>query len=786
MQSSIPSRGPVQLMPALVAALLMGWCISNLAFAQWTSDRNANTPVCTAAGDQTLDRTYSAIVSDGASGAIIVWTDNRNGNWDIYAQRLDAKGTALWRENGAAVCLAPNDQSAVTAAGDGAGGVTIAWVDERTDYGDIYAQRLDACGQPQWTANDVAVAVASWAQQRPNIVGDGVGGVILAWMDPRNSQTTEADIYIQRLTAGGAAQWLLNGAVLIVAPRQQWPQGLLALHEGGAVIVWEDELYIDPYHFDIDIYAQRIDANGRPQWDARGVGVCVMPGTQWLPHLIGDGTGGTIIAWEDLREASAGGSAVYVQRLDASGVAQWDSNGAVIHSSLFEQVFDLELASDGAGGGIAVWSTVHFICAQRFNAVGQILWGPEGIRVSTSSQDQNDHKLASDGTGGVIIVWHEERGTRDYILAQRLGANGQRMWTDTGVILTTATGKQEYQQIIGDQAGGAIVVWQDERNGGSDLYAQRIGRRGELVPKPTILSVQDVPHDQGGKVIVRWQAADLDTIGGRAIEYYSIWRSVRPSPYAPIDWEWVGNQPRHNFPTYACTIPTLYDSMATTAGNHSFLVSAHTGDPNIFWDSNLMSGYSVDNLPPAAPGNVTAAFVAGEVVLRWRANQESDFAGYEIYWSNTPNFDPDTMTALATTPDTSFVHPGVPANRNQYYALRAVDVHGNRSAKSNEAAVMLVGVEETPAIAVAFSLEQNYPNPFNPTTTITFTLLRSAFVTVKILTIQGEEVATLVSEKLPAGRYQRVWEAKGLASGVYLYRLEAGEFAQVRKLILLQ
>jgi hypothetical protein len=78
------------------------------------------------------------------------------------------------------------------------------------------------------------------------------------------------------------------------------------------------------------------------------------------------------------------------------------------------------------------------------------------------------------------------------------------------------------------------------------------------------------------------------------------------------------------------------------------------------------------------------------------------------------------------------------------------------------------------------------PNPFNPSTTIEFALLKPSFVILKIYNLLGEEVATLAAEKLPAGKHQRVWEAKGLASGVYLYRLEAGEFVETKKLILLR
>lgn len=95
-----------------------------------------------------------------------------------------------------------------------------------------------------------------------------------------------------------------------------------------------------------------------------------------------------------------------------------------------------------------------------------------------------------------------------------------------------------------------------------------------------------------------------------------------------------------------------------------------------------------------------------------------------------------------------------------------------------------------------FSLFQNYPNPFssgarsrtagNPSTTLEFALPKASFVTLKIYNTLGEEVATLVSEKLPAGKHQRVWDTSGLASGLYLYRLQLGEFVQTKKLILLR
>jgi len=85
-----------------------------------------------------------------------------------------------------------------------------------------------------------------------------------------------------------------------------------------------------------------------------------------------------------------------------------------------------------------------------------------------------------------------------------------------------------------------------------------------------------------------------------------------------------------------------------------------------------------------------------------------------------------------------------------------------------------------------YSLKQNYPNPFNPTTTIQFSIPRAAHVTLRIFNTVGQEVATLVSEELGAGTYARQWNAARSASGVYFYRLQAGEFTETKKLVLLK
>jgi hypothetical protein len=92
----------------------------------------------------------------------------------------------------------------------------------------------------------------------------------------------------------------------------------------------------------------------------------------------------------------------------------------------------------------------------------------------------------------------------------------------------------------------------------------------------------------------------------------------------------------------------------------------------------------------------------------------------------------------------------------------------------------------SPTAPKTFLLEQNYPNPFNPSTTIRYQLPVASEVKLEVYDVLGKKIATLVNERQSAGAYQVVWNASGLSSGTYFYRLQAGTFTQTKKMILVK
>jgi len=189
--SSVISPGNTRkYLPVLAAvgivsvALLM---VSSLCLAQvrWTAD---GVEVCAEAAEQQCPR----IAPDGAGGAIIAWWDMRNGNWDIYARRVDSGGTPLWGANGVPVCTAAGSQRDQRLVSDGAGGAIITWEDERAGDWDIYSQRVDSNGVRLWENgpgsgdyNGIPVCTAIGNQENPSLTTNGEGGAIITWQDFR-------------------------------------------------------------------------------------------------------------------------------------------------------------------------------------------------------------------------------------------------------------------------------------------------------------------------------------------------------------------------------------------------------------------------------------------------------------------------------------------------------------------------------------------------------------------------------------------------------------------------
>lgn len=432
----------------------------------WPDDPEMNVPICMADGTQEHPR----ITTDGASGAIIVWQDiSPTSSSDIYVQRIDARGQIRWTTNGVAICLEKDTQLLPNLIPDGESGAIIAWWDKRAGNMDIYAQRVNRNGEVQWQPGGVPVCAASGVQQDFDITPDGEGGAIITWHDYR-AQSGAPDIYVQRINTQGKPQWKRDGIMISRQESYQRYPTIAGDGAGGAIIAWHDWRGEN-----CDIHAQRVDANGQILWREHGIPICVMPEHQWYAAIASDGGGGAIIIWMDSRDKA--GWDIYAQRVNPQGEPQWQINGAPVCLAQGDQ-YDYSIIGDGASGAFITWHDQRTgewdIYAQKMNASGNAQWAKDGLPVCIEPSDQYNPNIVSDGVDGVIISWWDKRDFYADIYAQRIDASGKILWTDAGAAVCTADGRQQDPHPVNSGVGSAIIVWWDMRRIDADIYVQRI------------------------------------------------------------------------------------------------------------------------------------------------------------------------------------------------------------------------------------------------------------------------------------------------------------------------
>ena len=231
-------------------------------------------------------------------------------------QRLLTSGVVDpgWPINGLLVCNALSNQASPAIVGDGVGGIIVAWQDFRTGTSyDIYAHRVLPFGAVDgaWPPNGRALCLSGGDQLAPAIVSDGAGGGIVIWQDKR---VPGSDVYAQHVLQDGAVDpaWPANGLPLCVAAGVQEQVQGIADGAGGAIVIWQDQR---AGVGEEDIYAHHVLADGTvdASWPTNGRLVCGAAGAQLAPRLITDGSGGLIATWTDQRAGSAN-TDVYAQR----------------------------------------------------------------------------------------------------------------------------------------------------------------------------------------------------------------------------------------------------------------------------------------------------------------------------------------------------------------------------------------------------------------------------------------------------------------------------------------
>jgi hypothetical protein len=341
----------------------------------------------------------------------------------------------------------------------------------------------------------------------------------------------------------------------------------------------------------------------------------------------------------------------------------------------------------------------------------------------------------------------------------------------------------------------------------SDIYTTGAGESSGAfsICDFEITSIVDYGNDQGRQVRVQWQRALHDhQYTDTTVTVYSIWRRIdglsmaatdmetespKQPAYPPGDWDFIKNVPAYCEDSYSTICETSCDSTITSGMCWSvFFVRAGTDNPAGHFDCTPDSGYSVDNLAPGVPLGFAVAYNTGVGnELSWDESADTDFQYFRIYRSDTEDFEPSESNYLHGTIDSEWLDTS-PEGWRYHYKITAVDFSGN---ESDPASPGVTTGDEIPFVPNSFALYQNTPNPFNPVTTIRFDLPRSVDVKLCVYNVRGDLVSTIIDRRMSEGRKEIAWAAtddrgRALSSGIYFYRLAAGDFTRTMKMVLLR
>jgi len=550
-----------------------------------------------------------------------------------------------------------------------------------------------------WEEDGVPVCENYFTQQNVQVAPDGNGGAFVVWEDYRDF---DWNIYAQRLDANGRIQWDADGVGICIASGWQHDPEIVFDGHGNAIIAWEDHrsgMY--------EIYAQKIDQNAKSRWEEGDVLVCRAADTQNKVHrlrLASDPFGGVYIAWYDWRRGNAD---VYVQRIDSDGTVCWADGGIRIGGTSRNDVHPFVVSSD-RGDAVVSWIYAGYggndIYLQRISSKGKISWKASGVLLARCYWSFYPVPLVSDGADGVITTWWNETNSTWITYAQRLDVSGAKKWTPSGVIVSPRF-RGTSPVIASNEAGGAIVAW----SRGFNIYAQMLDEEGNLVWEHYGETICEAPNNRLNKQITP------DGKHGAIIA----WRDSRAE-----FWQ-------------------IYAQKIDYEGNVRW---ADNGVPLCIKEGDKRN-------PRIVFGGDAGAIIA------WEDHRQNS---YDIY----------AMKASG------------------YYEANVVPVDEGVLFSENEKDESATGIDSSPE---ADRLQcYNAPNPFNPSTSIGYYLPAACAVTLEIYDSSGKLVARLLDGETQArGTHSVEWRGaddggRSVSSGVYFYRLRAGRETLSRKMVLLR
>jgi len=446
------------------------------AFAQWSTDPAMPLAVADRSGPQVQPK----IVGIAGGGFYISWFDSSTGGYDVYLQRLDVEGNEMWAHNG--VLVADRGFSSTQDYGlsvDTLGNALLAFRDDRGATTEVTVSKIGLDGTLLWGADGVQVSSGGFFVAAPRVTGTSDGNVVVAW-------TSDVNVMVQKLDPAGADLWG-SGLTLSPAAGSFTAADIHAADSGTAILSFTH--MIGGFPSPIQLWTQKLaSANGAFLWGSGHVPVYDQAGGSLqignFPPFVPDGSGGAVFTWY----TSTPSLQCRVQRILANGSEAFAHQGVEVSTNAAQIRVSPRAAFNPTTQEIFVaWreqngnQSQSALYAQKLDASGVRQWTDNGSQLMPMTADEITDVTTLVYDDGALVSWiHSPSFGNDPVYAVRVDGSGSLAWIPPiAELCILPTQSSRLVGVMGSE-GFAAYAWSDGDSSVGDIFAANLNGDGSL------------------------------------------------------------------------------------------------------------------------------------------------------------------------------------------------------------------------------------------------------------------------------------------------------------------
>ena len=636
---------------------------------------------------------------------------------------------------------------------------------------------VSATSYGQWITNsELNTQLVFDAKNAVNIssIEDGNGGAFLFWQDTKT--TTSADIFFLHFDNDGNVSFRADGkSVSSVVGEKKNPLAA-GNNSDNAVVLWDD--YSSTTRG--ELYAQLVKSNGMLLWGASGLKISSGLNTLVNCGVALDQKNNSYFTYIEKSDAAPTEYFLKLQIVSETGTSKFSNNGIVINKS-FSAKNNASVYPDEKGGCFVLWgeneNKIFQIHAQYVNESGKLTW-KEAVDISGHSTSiAGYHALLA--KPGLLYIYWQNLGRHKTISHQLLTSSGKTVLEEKRTVVTKQTGNQVNPQAVlaGDLT--LVISWVNDLKGRKSIHVQKFKTNGTAVWTPDGIPIAKSNGDQFGQVIVS------DEKGNAILAWLD---QPNKSPKSTVYAQKISAKKELLWNEEGT--PVAVDKNSDKS--YLSLFSDKKGGVIVLFKETRKEGTGIYGQRLFSPKTLvsqitdfTAKVVSDSVQITWTVMNESDLFTYKIDKMNRQDAIENVWHLVASV----FTSEAGKTNNYQfsetledagmvYYRLSQFD----RDGKKNFSAIEKITF--APANAEDTYVVQNSPNPFSGKTTIIFNLTNAQKVKLEIFNSRVEKVDELLLADTQAGKNKFVFDGSALPAGIYFYRFTAGDFVDVKKMVI--